>query len=210
MRIAIIACGSRGDVQPYLALGRAHGLEFWPLSGNVKSVAESPEMRALLEKGNFPAIMRQAGQALQVAARNWARERLAACQGMDTLMAGFGGLFTGAAIAEKLNLPLIQAHYVPFTPTRVFPAALFPAGIARLGGATHRLSHHRMRQVMCRQARTANGPARQQVLGLPAAPFAGPYHVRPLAHTPVLYDFNPVVIARAADWAAPQSPGDGG
>lgn len=55
MRIAIIATGSRGDVEPYIALGKgladaghairlvthhnfaalvqAHGLEFWPIEG---------------------------------------------------------------------------------------------------------------------------------------------------------------------------------
>jgi len=75
MRITIIAPGSRGDVQPYLALGKgltqagyavrlvthqnfadfvkSHGVEFWPMGDNVQDVAQSQDMRALLEKGNF-------------------------------------------------------------------------------------------------------------------------------------------------------------
>jgi sterol 3beta-glucosyltransferase len=78
MRIAIIAMGSRGDVQPYISLGKglkaaghsvrllthenfeylvtSYGLEFWPARGNVQEVMESPKLRELLEKGNFLAI----------------------------------------------------------------------------------------------------------------------------------------------------------
>ena len=65
MKIAILALGSRGDVQPYIALGQglkqagntvrlvthenyeslvtSHGLEFWSMRGNVQDVIESQE-----------------------------------------------------------------------------------------------------------------------------------------------------------------------
>ncbi len=81
MRIAIIATGSRGDVQPYIALGkglqsagheihllthqnfealaRAQGLEPWILRGDVQQVAQSEAMQARLESGNFLGIMAQ-------------------------------------------------------------------------------------------------------------------------------------------------------
>jgi sterol 3beta-glucosyltransferase len=224
MRIAIIASGSRGDVQPYLGLGRglsqaghavrlvtnenfqalvrAHGLEYWRLSGNVQAVVESPEMRAKLETGNFLAVMGLAAKAMQAAALLWAEEGLEACREVDLIMAGLGGLFVGIAIAEKLGLPLMQAHYVPFTPTGAFPGALLPPQIARLGPAANRLSHHLTRQVMWQQARSADGPARQRVLGLPPAPFWGPYRARPLQGMPVLYGISPAVIAKPADWDA--------
>lgn len=103
MRIVIIAMGSRGDVQPYVALGKglqeaghivrlmthqnfetlvqSHGLAFWPASGNVQDVAESEEMRALLAKGNFLAITRRTAQEAQQAAVQWAEDGLAACHG---------------------------------------------------------------------------------------------------------------------------------
>jgi sterol 3beta-glucosyltransferase len=72
MRIAIFGLGSRGDVQPYAALGKglkaaghnvrlvtnenykeiatANGLEFCPVSGNVQDIVESPEMRSLIQR----------------------------------------------------------------------------------------------------------------------------------------------------------------
>ena len=85
MRIVIIASGSRGDVEPYVALGKgllaaghivrlvthqnfeslvtSHGLDFWPVAGNVQDVAES--MAALIESGNFLAILSQMGKEAQ-------------------------------------------------------------------------------------------------------------------------------------------------
>jgi UDP:flavonoid glycosyltransferase YjiC (YdhE family) len=75
MRIVMVAAGSRGDVQPYVALGRglknaghhvrlvttldyealvtAHGLEFWPVEMNMQEMVETERMRALLERGNL-------------------------------------------------------------------------------------------------------------------------------------------------------------
>jgi sterol 3beta-glucosyltransferase len=90
MRIAIIALGSRGDVQPYIALGRglkqagytvrlathenfeglvsSHDLEFYPVQGNVQEIIETKEMRELLEKGNFLAITSHTAKLAQDAA----------------------------------------------------------------------------------------------------------------------------------------------
>ncbi len=90
MRIALIALGTRGDVQPYVALGKglaqaghrvrvvthpnfeglviSHGLEFAPVRGDVQEVAESAEMRLLLEKGNLLAITAYTAKAAQRAA----------------------------------------------------------------------------------------------------------------------------------------------
>ncbi|WP_299432504.1 glycosyltransferase [uncultured Meiothermus sp.] len=103
MRIAIIALGSQGDVQPYVALGKGlldaghqvrlishenyaltqgQGLEFWPVQGNVQAITESPELKRLIEKGNFIAIQRFAAKAA---------EGLRACQGVDVLVTDVGG-----------------------------------------------------------------------------------------------------------------------
>lgn len=224
MRIAIFALGSRGDVQPYIALGKglqaaghttrlishenyeklvnAHGLEFWPMPGNVQEFVESTEMQTLLEKGNFIAIMKYAAQNAKTTMLTWAQEGFQACQGMDCLLAGFGGLFLGLALAEKVDIPLIQAYYVPFTPTREFAGALVPSGISRLGGWANLFSHHLTRQIMWQQGRSADTAARQQVLELPAAPFFGPFQSPRLQNGPVLYGFSEEVVAKPVDWGS--------
>lgn len=222
MRIAIIALGSRGDVQPYIALGKglkeaghavrlvthqnfeglvhSQALEFWPVRGNVQDVVESQEMRELLEKGNFLAITARTAKEAQRAAIQWAEDGLGACQGMDLLLAGIGGLYIGLALAEKLGLLFIQAYYVPFTPTTAFPGALLPVPLPRLGGSFNRLSHHLTRQMMWQGFRSADQQARQQVLSLPTAPLLGPYKTDRLRRSPILYGFSPAVIPKPADW----------
>jgi sterol 3beta-glucosyltransferase len=222
MRIAIIAMGSRGDIQPYIALGKGlkaaghivrlvthenfeklvclHGLEFFPVKGNVQEFMETPEMLALLEKGNFLAINAHASKAAQQAAIDWAKGILAACQGMELLIVGVGGLFVSLALAEKLKLPLLQAYIFPFTPTKAFPAILFPRFVSKFGGYVNRLSHHLFRQIMWQGSRLGDELARKQVLGLPTAPFWGLYNSAHLQHYPILYGFSPSIIPKPSDW----------
>jgi sterol 3beta-glucosyltransferase len=222
MRIAVIAMGTRGDVQPYIALGqglkaaghfvrlithenfeqlvRSYGLEFWTVRGDVQAIMDTPEMRDLLEKGNFLAINSHTSKAAQQAAIDWAEDGLAACQGMELLIVGVGGLFLSLALAEKLKVPLLQAYVFPFTPTKAFPAILFPRFISKLGGQVNRLSHHLFRQIMWQGSRPGDRLARQQVLNLPAAPVLGSYRSQYLQRHPVLYGLSPSVIPQPADW----------
>ena len=222
MRIVMIATGSRGDVEPYLALGKglkaaghvvrlvshenseplvkAHGVEFWPIEGNAQDVAQSPEMRTLLEKGNFLAILSKMGKDAQHNALAFAKGGLAASAGMELVIAGLGGMFIGAALAEKLNLEFMQAHYVPFSPTRAFPSALFPGLPAFVGGALNRVSYRLTEQMMWQGFRAADNVARQHVLGLPQASFWGPYNRDRFKQNPILYGYSPAVIPPPADW----------
>jgi UDP:flavonoid glycosyltransferase YjiC (YdhE family) len=222
MRIAIIALGSRGDVQPYVALGKglqdaghevrlvthedfaalaaAHGLDCYTVRGSVQAVAESEEMRALLAKGNFLAITARTAKEAKRAVRHWAEDGLAACRGVELLIAGIGGLFIGLALAEKLDVPLMQAHLVPFTPTGDFPGVLLPVALPRLGAGANRLSHHLVRQVMWQGSRAADNLARREVLHLPPAPLSGPFNNARGRQLPVLYGFSSTVIPRPADW----------
>ena len=222
MRIAIIAPGSRGDVQPYVALGkglkkagnvvrlvthqdfdalvRSHGLEFWPIAGSVQDIAQSSEMRERLGRGNFLAVMSQMAVEAKRGALRLAEGGLAACRGVDLVIAGIGGLFVALSLAEKLGLPLLQAYYIPFTPTRAYPSFLFPRLPSWLGGSLNRFSYHLTRQIVWQSFRSADRLARQQVLGLPAAPFWGPFHRDQVDPYPVLYGFSPSVIPRPPDW----------
>src|SRR5512134_1379548 len=127
MRIAIITIGSRGDVQPYIALGqglmnaghtvrlathqdfedfvKSYGLEFWLIRGNPQEMVGSQEMREVLEKGNFVATWRQMMRDAERAINEWMEDRLAACHGVDLLIAGGVGLTAGVSVAEKNQLP---------------------------------------------------------------------------------------------------------
>jgi UDP:flavonoid glycosyltransferase YjiC (YdhE family) len=222
MRVAIIALGSRGDLEPYLALGKgladsghvvrlvthqnfeplvsSHGLECWPIEGNVQDTAQN--MAGLLEGGNFLAILSHMAKEAQEAALFLAQAGLDACRGMDVLLAGVGGLFGGIALAEKLKLPLIQAYYIPFTPTQAYPSFLAPMLPPLPGRLTNRLTHHLARQMIWQGFRSADNRARRQVLDLPTPSFWGPYNSDCLRGQLVLYGFSPAVIPPTSDWDA--------
>jgi sterol 3beta-glucosyltransferase len=222
MRILIIAMGSRGDIQPYIALGQglkaaghfvrlmshenfeqlvsSYGLDFWPVAGDVQALLDTPEMRALVEKGDLFGINKHTAKAAERAAIDSATEGWEAGRGMDLLVGGIGGIFMGTALAEKLGISFLQAYLLPFTPTAAFPAVVFPQSLSRLGGMFNRCSHQLFRQIMWQGGRKANNLARQTMLDLPPAPFFGPFNSVSLQHTPVLYGFSPAAIAPPNDW----------
>ena len=219
MKIAIIALGSRGDVQPYVALGKglqavghhvqllshenfdalaaAHGLEFCAMYGNVQAVVEGEEMRRLLAKGNFLEITKYTARESKRAATMWAKTGLEVCQGVDLLVAGVGGLYLGQALSEKLGIPLLPAFVFPFTPTKAFPGTLFPNVISRFGGMVNWLSHQLVRQILWQGSRGGDNAARQQILNIPPAPFLGPKLDR---RYPTLYGISPAVLSKPKDW----------
>lgn len=220
MKIVIIAPGSRGDVQPYIALGlglknaghvirfvshhnfeslvKSYDLDFWSVDSDVKGIVENNEMRERIEKGNFLSLMAQMAKEAQREAVSFAESGLAAAQGMDAVLAGMGGLYIGLAIAEKMNLPLIQAYVVPFTPTRDFSSVLAP----KLPAPLNRFSHQLTRQFMWQGFRSADTLTRKKVLGIPPAPVSGPYNSRATDGMPILYGFSPSVIPPPSDWPA--------
>ncbi|HEY9641209.1 MAG TPA: glycosyltransferase [Coleofasciculaceae cyanobacterium] len=222
MRIAIIALGSQGDVQPYIALGKglkaagyevrllthenfegfvtSHGLEFCPMQGNVQELIETPEMRELSEKGNFVTMTLKTAKETQRVSIQWAQSGLEACRGMDLLIAGVGGLYLALSFAEKLEIPLLPAFVFPFTPTRTFPGVLFPQSLNRWGDTVNWLSHQALRQIIWQGSRSGDTAARQQVLNLPPSPFFGPHQSPYLHRLPTLYGFSPSVIAKPSDW----------
>jgi sterol 3beta-glucosyltransferase len=220
MIIIIIAPGSRGDVQPYVALGKGlkeaghtvrlmasqefrelvieNDLDFVDLGGSMQAVAQN--MQALLEQGNFLKIlssMRVAAQNLVVQA---SQRGLEACRGSDLIIAGFGGLFVGLALSEKLGIPFIQAYYFPFTPTREFPNALVPVPPGGVPAWANRLTHRVAQQMLWQNVRMADNQARRQVLQMAPVPFRGPFASLLKEKKTILYGYSPLVIPPPKDW----------
>ena len=222
MNITILAPGSRGDVQPYVALGNgllraghavtvltyhnfeqlvtSYGLGFVALDGDVEAVAQS--MQALVEQGNMAKILARQAETAAAAAYQSATQGLIACADADLLIAGLGGLFSGAALAEKLHKPLLQAYVLPFTPTSAFASVLTPLPQSPLTAWANYPSHQLARQAIWQTSRAADGKARAEVLNLPTAPFFGPFATLKRQTQPILYGYSPRVLSPPKDWAA--------
>src|ERR1700674_1364795 len=157
MRVTIITAGSRGDVQPYVALGMGlkraghavaiathetfrggvtrYGLEFAAISGDPRAIVASPASDRWLVSGRIRDILS--------ARREFAR---GARSLMDSLLADYWRVSQGSdlvifsavaapawSVAERLGIPAVGAFLQPLHRTREFPAIGLPSGI-RLGG----------------------------------------------------------------------------
>lgn len=222
MKIAMIASGSRGDVQPYIALAKGlkeaghhprfishenyselvaqHHIDFRAVPGNVQAVAQSTKLTTLLKAGKFLSIMRIMGEEAKKTAKDLARVALDTCSDVDLIMGGLGGLEIGIAVGQKLERPVLPGYLLPFIPTQDFPSVLFPSMPGLLEPVLNKVSHQLTRQIMWQSLRKADELARREILGIKSAPFFGPYHADPLRNMPILYGFSEHVVPRPSDW----------
>jgi sterol 3beta-glucosyltransferase len=218
MIIVILAPGSRGDVEPYIALGaglikaghtvrlvthqdfaslvQPYGFEFFPVDVSVQEIAQSHEMRQLLGGGNILAVMSQMAKEAKIGALRLTEIGLSACRDADLLLAGIGGIFTALDLAEKLSIPLLPAYYIPFTPTSAYPSFLLPRLPAFLARSTSRFSYRAAQEMMWQTFRPAD------VLGMASAPILNRFGAGIIRRSPVIYGFSPVVIPPPPDWGA--------
>lgn len=218
-QIAITASGTRGDVQPYIALAqglkaagcevrvltndnfeplvRDAGLDFRSTGESVEAVLQSEEWRETLEKGNFVSILARMQAELKQRAAKIAQHMPALLEGSDLIVTGVGGFGGVFSIAQALKIPLIQAYVFPFTPTNTFPGPLFPH--LPFGAVLNRPSFHMTRQMLWQSSRVAD-VATRQVLGLPKGSLWGPFHW--LKAVPALYGYSQHVLPRPRDWPA--------
>jgi sterol 3beta-glucosyltransferase len=207
LHVTILTVGSRGDVQPYLALaGGLHqagyqvrvathrpfqaavqqrGLEFRPVEGNPRQLLESEAGLAWLEAGRNP--LRGTQRLLQLARPHVARlltDAVAACQDTQAIIYAPLGM-AGYHIAQQQQVPAILAALVPLTPTRAFPAAGAPPW--RLGGAYNLATHLLAEQLGWQPFRHQLNRWRRQTLGLAPVGLLGPGRRQRRRRQPVLY-----------------------
>jgi len=220
LKVAIIALGSRGDVQPHVALGvglrraghsvrivtssdfgdlvRSHDLEFCDTGVSTEAIAN--EMHDLLEAGNFLKIMTAMGDSARRVAVQVAANGLEACEGSDVIVSGLGGLFVGQALAEKLGVPFVQAYLYPFSPTREFPGVLTPVSQTPLTSWLNAPSHRATQQMLWQTTRSADAAVRVEVLGLKPSTFWGPFAALAGMDHLSLYGYSEHVIPMPRDW----------
>ena len=216
MTVAVLTVGSRGDVQPYLALARGlqetgynvklaapanfeafaleHEVPFFSLGVDFQEMATSVEVRRAITgdpKALFRAVRRMRGMMRSMLDAAWKTS-----QGADAVVYHPKTL-AGTHIAEALRVPCHLAIPVPVVvPTRAFPAPLGPLpDLGPFNPLTYWLT------------RAAELPFhgminrwRKEQLGLSPRPLlADPFRKEgdPLR---VLYAFSPTVVPPPPDW----------
>ncbi|MBA3872520.1 MAG: glycosyltransferase family 1 protein [Anaerolineae bacterium] len=219
VNVSIVASGTRGDVQPYVALGQGlqqvgyrvrvltnenfeslvteAGLGFASTGENIEAIIQSEEWRKTTESGNFIKILGKMQSEMKRHAARIAQTLPDLIKGSDLLITGMGGIGGIYALAEMLHIPVIQAYVFPFTPTGEFPAPLVPK--LPLGGAVNRLSFRIVRQMFWQNSKVADTAIRQAV-GMGKGSFWGPFGSLQRHHVPALYGFSRYVLPRPQDW----------
>ncbi|MET9758080.1 glycosyltransferase [Streptomyces sp. NPDC006372] len=217
--VVIFAAGSRGDVQPCLALGRAlagrgdtvrvlasgryehliaeAGLDFHHLPADPVEIIESVGGQELLAGPRNPvSFVRRMDRVLRPHIMPMLEETRAGAKGADLVLAPSFG-FLGLHLSQCLRVPHAVIHFQPSQPTRAFPHPLAPAA-GLLGALGNRLSFGAVDLGSWMLCRRYVNTWRRESLGLPELSLSAPFrHVR---RAPVLCAFSPKVVPRPSDW----------
>ena len=217
----ILGAGSRGDLQPCLALGRrlaergdavrliavarykplvdAAGLAPVLLSLDPVEIIASEAGRAWLDGGRNPVrFLRSFARIARPVAEQILQEVTSAFVGADLIVAPTIG-FLGEHMAERLGVPSALIHIQPSHPTAAFPHPFVPQA-RRLGPIANRWSFHAVEQLAWQLLRPLINRWRADTLGLRRLPLRGPAHRTRLARRPVLCSFSRLVVPRPPDW----------
>jgi len=161
MHITVLAVGTRGDVQPFVAIGsrlqaeghrvrigthtvhetfvESYGLEFATLGENPQDLMRTHTGQKWLGSGQNPIrFWRELYRLVDRTVAQGLADAQAACRGTDAIIYTFFGV-AGMHVAEKLGVPRIFALLQPFTRTRAFAAPQIPPLLP--SGAFNRLTY---------------------------------------------------------------------
>jgi sterol 3beta-glucosyltransferase len=213
MHVTFLALGSRGDIQPYAALGQglrsaghwvcfvtaenfggmiaAYGLDFVPVPGDAEAVVRKAG-------ANMLALVRSFGEMSKGIARDL--DRLAPILGeTDVIINQLPGGLYGYDLAQKYGVPLVMAAVIPLNRTSAFPMIGWPTLFASVVGY-NRLSYRVAEQMAWHMLRPFINRWRQEKLGLLKLPFRGYFNELYERGVPVLNGFSRYVVPCPIDW----------
>jgi sterol 3beta-glucosyltransferase len=212
--ITILTVGSRGDVQPYIALGlglqqagyqvrlatetgfeglvRGYGLNFAPLQAEFLRLAQSPEGKAALSgKQNPLTLMKQVMPML----RRMMDDAWEVARDSDAIIYHPKAL-AGYHIAEKLSIPGFLAMMLPaYSKTGAFANPVF--GAHNFGSWLNRLTYDAFRKASLISYRGMINTWRKETLDLPPFKDEMTLHGKPV---PKIYAYSRHVVPIPSDW----------
>ena len=217
MHITLLAYGSRGDVEPFVALGKGLSRAGYRVRLAAPEIFASLVRSSDIEFSGLPGDPRRLVQGLvDSAGKNWLRmvrsvsqfalplgaqvlaAAQAACEGTEAIIHSFLLTIAGHEIATAQGIPDLSAQMFPvFSPTVEFPGIVFPD--LPLGNLYRRATHQVVGQTFWQGSRLLYGRVRRTSPHLPRLtrwPFRADNHRSP----PILYAFSSQVVPRPHDW----------
>jgi sterol 3beta-glucosyltransferase len=219
MKIDIVTVGSRGDVQPYIALGlglqrvghtvkiitdplfesfvRRQSLDFAPIRADPRP-ALLDDVRKV--GGNPFLLARWIERQFMPLACTFMEDLLAASSGTDAILYSVLA-FAATHIASALEIPALPVYLHPVTPTRYFSSpgsAGFPVWLP-FRGLLNWWSFRSSNLAFFWIVRKTIDQCRRDVLGLPPVPWKV-YASLDTAKSPLIYGYSLHVIPKPPDW----------
>ena len=225
MRITVITFGSRGDVQPMVALAaglqqaghqvvvacehafealvRAHGLAFSPVTGDVEKMMQGSDGQQFVETGqNTVAMVRALAREVFPVLRDVLQDLRHATAGAELLLCAGIGFYPGASLAEEKAIPYIQCYLQPLLLTREFYSPLLPHPRWPLPGIANQLSHAVAGQSFWQVLRKGVNRLRTTEMGLPPWPFFGPFQEMLAQKRMQLMGWSEQIVPKPRDYPA--------
>lgn len=217
MHLSLLTYGTRGDVQPfialavrlqreghsvrlaapeaYAALAAEYGVPYMALAGDPSQFARDLTDRV---GGNLLKVIPVARQFVMPLAQQVIAAVRVACAGADMILHSFLLTTGGHAIAREMNVPDISVQFFPaFAPTGEFPAPGFPQ--LPLGKLYNRYSHHLLKQIFWYGGHAGYDTIKKQSPAFPQQ-ITWPFCASERRMTPRVYAFSPTVIPHPPDW----------
>ena len=216
-RVALLTYGTRGDVEPFIALAEGlqragfaprlaapavfeplaqdHRVEFHPLPGNPAQLAKD---LVALAGTSWPRMVRAVSRFVAPLGAQVFRHAIECAADADLIVHSFLMTQTGHELARRQGIPSISAQMFPvFAPTSAFPAVISPdiPGC----GPYRRLTHVFVTQVFWQGSRILYNGVRRMEPALPTLsgwPFSGPRMSRPW----IMFAFSRHVVPPPSDW----------
>jgi sterol 3beta-glucosyltransferase len=223
MRIDILAIGSRGDVQPYVALGlgiqkaghrvriitlggfeelvRGFGLDHVAIGDRPQEIANTAAGRKwVADRSSTFGYLRGFVHVVRSLIEEGISSYWHTCRDAEALIVSPMGVLVGGHIAERLCVPLIQAPYVP----PVLPTRYDWDGrrnvVTALQGGLRAFQHAAFHFLLWSKLRHSTNAARRKILGLPPLPLTEPFNAIYRKRLPLLCGYSPAVVPRVPDW----------
>ncbi len=218
MKVTLVTYGSRGDVQPFVALATGlqkaghsvrlaaperfadlaaeHQIAFAPLPGSPEEISK----RINDGTGAFRMIGSVADYIFSIAGEV-ARAAFAAGDDADLIVHTF--LFTTGAhsFARSRGIPDVSVLFTPlFAPTREFPMPALPNVPS---GAASYFSHWLLTQVFWHVGNFGYYQLRGRYPDVAGLQLHWPFDPDDAHAAPLLFAFSPTVLPRPHDWTAP-------
>jgi sterol 3beta-glucosyltransferase len=222
MKITINTFGTRGDVQPYIALGKGlkqaghevsivshqifksfveeHDLDFYPIDLDPREVLIN---QAISELGNnMLRIMRWMEKNFKLALQDIFQITLDANRDTDVML-NSGLSFAGWHVAEKLEVPAIATYLWPAIPSRYISPMLGQKSPSwePLKSLSNYWSTKISNQTFFNMLLPSVNECRKNILDLPSLSARFYWEIdSPRGDTPFVYGYSSLVIPKPVDW----------